>query len=61
MKKMKDDKMLEYNLKLNGEYFFVNKGKEWELRRNKYFTHTIMNSKENTIEENTEADEAVEE
>ena len=45
---MKEDKMLYYNLKFNGEYFLICDDKEWSLQRNKFVFREVMNSKDNT-------------
>ena len=45
------NKMLEYNLKLNGEYFLYLDKDKWVLVRNKFFNYEVMNSKKNTEEE----------
>jgi len=51
MKKMKNNKMLEYNMKLGEEYFLVDNENEWKLLRNKICIYEVMNSKDNTEEE----------
>lgn len=48
---MKNNKMLEYNLKLNQEYFFIEYRGNWKLHRNKYYIYEVMNSENNTEEE----------
>ena len=48
---MKEIKMLEYNMKLNEEYFLYCDEKEWKLLRNKICIYEVMNSKDNTEEE----------
>lgn len=45
------NKMLEYNLKLNGEYFLYLDKDKWVLVRNKFFNYEVMNSTKNTEEE----------
>lgn len=50
---MKENRMLEYNLKLNQEYFITHNTDEteWNLQRNKFCIYEIMNSDNNTEEE----------
>lgn len=48
---MKDDKMLYYNLKLNGEYFLYMQGEKWSLQRNKVVIYEVMNQENNTQDE----------
>jgi len=45
------DKDLEYNLKLNGEYFYIGVEDNWVLMRNKHFIYDVMSSEKNTKEE----------
>lgn len=45
------NKMLNYNLKLNNEYFYYETDNQWELNRNKFMTYNVMNSKNNTEDE----------
>ena len=42
------NKMLEYNLKLNGEYFLYLDKDKWILVRNKFFNYEVMSSTKNT-------------
>lgn len=48
---MNNIEFLDYNLKLNQEYFLMSKENEWSLHRNKYVIYEVMNSKKNTKEE----------